>query len=54
MKKLAAEPQQAFPGKGALMPEQAELERLREWVAKLKIERDILKNVATYFAKESM
>ena len=28
--------------------------RLRKEVAKLKIERDILKKAATYFAKESM
>ncbi len=35
-----------------MKPEQAELERLRREVAKLKAERDILKNAAAYFAKD--
>ncbi len=47
-------PKQAFPGKGVMKPEQAELDRLRKEVAKLKMERDILKKAAAYFAKESM
>ena len=50
----AADPQQAFPGKGVMKPEQAEIERLKREVAKLKMERDILKKAAAYFAKESM
>jgi transposase len=54
MKELAADPQQAFPGKGVMKPEQAEIERLRKEVAKLKMERDILKKAAAFFAKESM
>ena len=54
MRELAADPQQAFPGKGVMKPEQAELDRLRKEVAKLKMERDILKKAAAYFAKESM
>jgi len=48
-----ADPQHAFPGKGVMKPEQAEIERLRKEVAKLKMERDILKKAAAYFAKES-
>ena len=32
----------------------AELERLRKENAKLKMERDLLKKAAAYFAKESM
>lgn len=35
-------------------PEQMELSRLRSEVAQLKMERDILKKAAAYFAKESM
>jgi transposase len=54
VRELAADPQQAFPGKGVTKPEQAEIDRLRKEVAKLKMERDILKKAAAYFAKESM
>lgn len=54
MRELSADPQQAFPGQGVMKPEQAEIERLRKEVAKLKMERDILKKAAAYFAKESM
>jgi transposase len=54
VRELAADPQQAFPGKGVMKPEQAEIDRLRKEVAKLKMERDILKKAAAYFAKESM
>ena len=54
IRELASDPQQAFPGKGVMKPEQAEIERLRREVAKLKMERDILKKAAAYFAKESM
>jgi transposase len=41
---FAVDPQQAFPGKGVMKPELAEIERLKKEVAKLKMERDILKN----------
>ena len=34
--------------------EQAEIARLRKEVVKLKMERDILKKAAAWFAKESM
>ncbi|CAL60754.1 transposase IS3 family, part 1 [Herminiimonas arsenicoxydans] len=44
----------AFPGHGQLKPEQLEIARLRKEVAKLKMERDILKKAAAYFARESM
>ncbi len=54
MRELATDPQQAFPGKGLMKPEQAELERLKKENAKLRMERDILKKAAAYFAKESM
>ena len=45
---------QAFPGHGQMKPEQAELDRLRKEVQKLRTERDILKKAAACFAKESM
>ena len=54
MRELAVDPQQAFPGKGVMKPELAELERLKKENAKLRMERDILKKAAAYFAKESM
>ena len=54
VRELTADPQQAFPGRGVIKPEQAEIDRLRKEVAKLKMERDILKKAAAYFAKESM
>ena len=37
-----------------MKPEQAEIERLKAEVIRLKMERDILKKAAAYFAKESM
>ena len=49
-----ADPGQAFPGEGQQKPEAAELTRLRREVARLKMERDILKKAAAYFAQESM
>jgi transposase len=42
----AADAPQAFPGRGQMKPEQAELARLRREVLKLKAERDILKKTA--------
>lgn len=53
MRALADDPQQAFPGHGQMKPEQAEIAALKKEVAKLKMERDILKKAAAYFAKES-
>ena len=54
VREAAQDPQEAFPGKGVMKPEQAEIERLKKEVAKLKQERDILKKAAAYFAKESL
>jgi transposase len=53
VKDLAVDPAQAFPGHGQMKPEQAEIAALRKEVAKLKMERDILKKAAAFFAKES-
>ncbi len=44
VKEFGSDPAQAFPGQGQMKPEQQEIERLRREVAKLKAERDILKN----------
>jgi len=53
VKKFADDAQHAFPGHGQMKPEQLEIARLKREVTKLKAERDILKKVAAYFAKES-
>ena len=46
-------PQNAFPGSGHQSEELEELNRLREENRKLKLEREILKKAAVFFAKES-
>ena len=51
---LASEGKNAFPGKGRLTSEKEELQKLRKEVQRLKMERDILKKAAAFFAKESM
>jgi len=51
---LAAEGKNAFPGKGHLTSEKEELQKLRKENQRLKMERDILKKAAAFFAKESM
>ena len=48
------DPHQAFPGNGQMKPELAEIARLKKENAKLRMERDLLKKAAAYFAKESM
>lgn len=52
VKDFKADPLEAFPGQGRMKPEQAEIERLRREVQKLKTERGILKKAAAYFAKD--
>ena len=52
LKDFDADPAQAFPGHGNMKPEQAEIERLKREVQKLKAERDILKKATAYFAKD--
>ena len=54
VREAAGDPQHAFPGQGVMKPDQAELERLKKENAKLRMERDLLKKAAAYFAKESM
>jgi transposase len=48
-----SDPKQAFPGVGQQAPEAAELTQLRREVARLKMERDVLKKATAFFAKES-
>ena len=48
-----AEETQAFRGNGKLTAEQEELRRLRSENKQLKLEREILKKAAAFFAKES-
>ena len=43
----------AFRGNGKLTPEQLELRQLREENRRLKMEQDILKKAAVFFAKET-
>ena len=54
VKKLADDPQHAFPGQGQMKPEQLEIAQLKREVIKLKAERDILKKAAAYFAKDNL
>jgi len=51
---LQGDSDQAFPGKGHMTPEKEELHRLREENKRLRMEREILKKAAAFFAKESM
>jgi transposase len=51
---LASEGKNAFTGKGRLTSEKEELQKLRKENQRLKMERDILKKAAAFFAKESM
>jgi transposase len=46
-------PQNAFPGSGYQSEGLEELNQLREENRKLKLEREILKKAAVFFAKES-
>jgi len=50
---VAVDPGTAFPGNGRARGEEAELQRLRREVSQLRAERDFLKKVAAFFAKES-
>ena len=52
-KQLETNGNHAFPGKGNLDPEKEELYRLRKENKRLRMEREILKKAAAFFAKES-
>lgn len=53
IKEADADDGHAFRGNGKLTPEQAELRKLREENKRLKMEREILKKAAVFFAKET-
>jgi transposase len=44
---------QAFRGNGKLTPEQEEIRKLKSQVKRLEMEKDILKKVTVFFAKET-
>jgi transposase len=50
---LLADPDQAFPGKGKLKPEDEELRRLRRELDIVKEERDILKKALAVFSRRT-
>lgn len=52
IKQFDDDPCQAIPSHGVTKPAEAEIERLRREVHKLKAERDILIRAAAYFAKD--
>jgi transposase len=52
-KELERDGEGAFPGKGHIKPEEEELRRLRDEIKRLKMEREILKKAAAFFARES-
>jgi transposase len=51
IKQYREDPENAFPGKGKLKPEDEELRRLRRELVDVKEERDILKKVVSIFSK---
>jgi transposase len=50
---LTKDGSKAFPGKGHMSPEKEELHRLRKENERLRMEREILKKAAAFFASES-
>lgn len=52
VREAKADKQQAFPGRGVMKPDEAEVARLRRELAKVKAERDILKKAIGSFVKD--
>jgi transposase len=52
-KKLLAEGDKAFVGKGRVTPEEAETKGLQKKLEKVRQERDILKKALTVFSKQN-
>lgn len=50
--KFSASGEEAFPGHGRRPAKEDEVARLKQELARVKEERDILKKAAVYFAKE--
>lgn len=53
-KKYLQDAKNAFPGKGHLKPEQEDLRKKDREIARLKMERDILKKAIAYFTKDQV
>ena len=53
-KQLESGQSNPFPGNGKMSPEKEELMKLRRENKRLKMEKEILKKAAAFFAKESM
>jgi transposase len=51
-KQLEAEPEHAFPGKGNMLPQDAELRRLKRENEKLRMEKEILKKAIAMFSEQ--
>ncbi len=51
---LESDESNPFPGNGKMSPEKEELIKLRKENKRLKMEKEILKKAAAFFAKESM
>jgi transposase len=51
-KQLEIDGNQSFPGKGHMTSDKEELNQLRNEVKKLRMEREILKKAAAFFANE--
>ena len=52
VREAKADKTHAFPGRGQMKPDDAEVARLRKELARTKAERDILKKAIAFFAKE--
>lgn len=53
-KKYLEDAKNAFPGKGRMNAEQEELRKKDREIARLKMERDILKKAIAYFAQDKV
>jgi len=51
-RKLLDKSENAFPGKGKISPQEAEVRDLKKEIARLKEERDILKKAARFFMND--
>ena len=54
MRELTATPVAAFPGNGQMRADLVEIAALKKEVARLRVERDILKKAAAFFAREAI